>query len=593
MLLCAVMILSLAACGKEKTAQPSSTAPADASQPGTTAYAYKSSFIPVSSDSEWGVSPVCYTDDGFYATGTEKIGRREVAEDQVEEYEGQFDLYATILYFVDSNGKAERLPNFVPAVPESNDENLPEFYSYTGLGRPTMNKDGHLVAVEEHYVSWFDGPESALHTEDEYQYYHYEQSYDLLVLDTDGSELSRAPVDVDVSQSYLNTSSTVCDNSGNLLATLDMSLLAIAPDGTIAYTIPSDDYISSLVRLPDGTVGALISGMQGMELRSIDTDTKSFGEAITIPNNVWTLLSGDEDYDFYFTSGMYLYGFRLGEENPEQVLNWMTCDINGQSLDTSSISISPDGTIRGVVSEYTNDKTETQLFTISKVPADSLPKKQVLTVAQLEYYPDYDLSNRIVRFNRSHEDVRIEYKDYTEYNTEDDLSVGMTKFMTEVMAGTLPDILPTRQLPYKQLAAKGLLEDLYPYMDADKDISREDFFPNLLAALEVNGALYQMVPAFSVETLTGAASIVGDTPGWTYDKFNEALAKMDEGCTPLDPYVTRDSVLSSLLYSDMDSYVDWTTGTVRFDSDSFKQRLLQAAPGVHKAVPRGIQLGRA
>ena len=573
MLLCAAMILSLAACGKEKPAQPGSTAPVDAGQPGTTAYAYKSNFIPIATDSEWGISPVYYTDDGFYASGTEKIGRREVAEDQVEEYEGQFDLYATILYFVDSNGKAERLPNFVPAVPESNDKDLPEFYSYTSLGRPTLNSDGHLVAVEEHYISWFDGPESALHTEDEYQYYHYEQNYDILVLDTDGSELSRAPVDVDASQSYLNTYSVVCDENDNMLATLDQSLIAIAPDGTVAYTIPSDDYISSLVRFPDGTVGALISGMNGMELRKIDVSAKQLGDAVTLPSNVWTLLSGDEDYDFYFTSGMYLYGFHLGEEDPERVLNWMSCDINGQSLDTSSISISPDGTIRGVVSEYTNDKTETQLFTLSKVPADSLPKKQVLTVAQLEYYPDYDLTNRIVRFNRSHEDMRIEYKDYTEYNTDDDLSVGMTKFMTEVMAGTLPDILPTRQLPYKQLAAKGLLEDLYPYMDADRDISREDFFPNLLAALEVNGALYQMVPAFSVETLTGAASIVGDTPGWTYDEFYEALAKMPEGCTPLDPYVTRDSVMSSLLYSDLDSYVDWTTGTVRFESDSFKQLL--------------------
>ena len=91
--------------------------------------------------------------------------------------------------------------------------------------------------------------------------------------------------------------------------------------------------------------------------------------------------------------------------------------------------------------------------------------------------------------------------------------------------------------------------------------------------MEVNGGLYQVVSGFSVETLVGAASIVGDTPGWTYDEFYEALAKMPDGCTPLDPYVTRDQVLSSLLYADMDSYVDWSSGKVDFENDSFKQLL--------------------
>ena len=573
MLLCVVMVLSLAACGKEAPAQPSSsTAPAE-SQPGTAAFAYKGSFTPVTSDSEWGLSPALYTDDGFFATGSEKTGRREAAEGEVEEYDGQFDVYSTILYFVDTSGKATRLPNFVPSQPEENTEGHQDYSSYVTLGRPVMNNDGKLVALEEHFTSWYDGPDEARNTEDEYNYYHIEQKYDLLVLDTDGTELSRSTVAVDASQSYLNTNSSVCDAGGNLLTTMDSSVIAIAPDGSIAFTIPTQDYISSLVRFPDGTIGAMISGMQGMELRKIDMDAKSFGDPITLPNNVWTLLPGDGKYDFYYTSGMYLYGFHLGDESAEEVLNWMSCDINGQALDTSAINISPDGTIRGVITEYNNDKVDSQYFTLSLVPADSLPRKQVLTVAQLEYYPDYDLSNRIVRFNRSHDNVRIEYKDYNQYNTENDLSAGMTKFMTEVMAGNLPDILPTRQLPYKQLAAKGLLEDLYPYIDADKDLSREDFFPNLLTALEVNGSLYQMVPSFSVQTLSGASSIVGDTPGWNYDDFNAALAKMPEGCTPLDPYITRDSVLSSLLYADMDSYVNWSTGEVRFDSDSFKQLL--------------------
>ena len=48
---------------------------------------------------------------------------------------------------------------------------------------------------------------------------------------------------------------------------------------------------------------------------------------------------------------------------------------------------------------------------------------------------------------------------------------------------------------------------------------------------------------------------------------------MPEGCTPLEPYVTRSQVLSALLYADMDSFVDWSTGKVNFESENFKQLL--------------------
>ena len=586
--LCLVMVFSLAACGKSSqteapapesenvqnnTSEQSSTeAPAPT---GSTEYAWKSDFMTIASDSSGAVQPVLYTDDGFYATGQEKIGRMEIPEGQVEEYEGQYDIYSTVLYFVDKNGKTEKLPNYVPAVPMSNTEGYKDFYSYCNLGRPVMNKDGNLVALEMQGYGWYKGPDEIYGTDAMYEgdYFEYGQDYSIVTVSTDGTELSRAPVELDMQDSWLNTTNVLLDDEGNLVVVKDQSLIAIAPDGSIAWS-PRDSYdINSIVRLPDGTIAAMIYGSDGSEMRPLNLETKTFGEPYPIPANAWSLLSGDENYDFYYTSGMYLYGFKLGEEEPQQILNWMNCDINGDTVDINSLNISPDGSLTGMIYDYSRDNVESQQFTLTRVPADSLPKKQVLTVAQLEYYPNYQLSNRMVRFNRSHDTVRLEYKDYTQYNTEDDYSAGLTKFMTEVMAGTLPDIVPLGQLPYKQLASKGLPEDLYPYIDSDKDLKREDIFPNLLSALEVDGGLYQIVSSFSVETLSGAASIVGDTPGWTYDQFNEALAKMPEGCTPLEPYITRDQVLSALLYADLDSFVNWGTGQVNFETDSFKQLL--------------------
>ena len=588
--LCLMMVLALTACGSsgqgsapaQETQSAQSTQNTQTSQSGGTSssaaseYAWKSSFLPiVREDNDTPIQPILFTDDGVYASGQVTLGRREASEGEVEEYEGQFNIYGSMLYFITKDGKLEPLPKYVPVPPRANPENYKDFYSYQNLGTPIVNADGNLMLLQMEGAGWFEGPESVYGTEEQYtgDYYHNEQNYDVVILSPEGEELSRAPVDLDTTNTWLNTYNIAKDPDGNLIVVMEMTLQAIAPDGSIAWSMQLDNYVNSMVTLADGSVAVMLAGERGPELRPIDFEKKELGESFPIPDSAWTLFPGDENYDFYYTSGMFLYGFKLGEEEPVPVLNWLSCDINGDSVASQALKISSDGSITGITTDYSGGSIDTQLFTLTRVPADSLPKKQILTVAQLEYNPDYQLTNRMVRFNRSHDNVRLEYLDYSQYNTENDYSAGITKFNTEVMAGNLPDIIPTNQIAYRQIASKGLLEDLYPYLDKDPELKREDFFPNLLSALEVNGGLYQVVAGFSVETLCGAASIVGDTPGWTYDDFNAALEKMPEGCTPLEPYVTRDQVMSSLLYADMDSFVDWTTGKVNFESDNFKQLL--------------------
>ena len=588
--LCLMMVLALTACGSsgqgsapaQETQSAQSTQNTQTSQSGGTSssaaseYAWKSSFLPiVREDNDTPIQPILFTDDGVYASGQVTLGRREASEGEVEEYEGQFNIYGSMLYFITKDGRIEPLPKYVPVPPRDNPENYKDFYSYQNLGTPIVNADGNLMLLQMEGAGWFEGPESVYGTEEQYtgDYYHNEQNYDVVILSPEGEELSRAPVDLDTTNTWLNTYNIAKDPDGNLIVVMEMTLQAIAPDGSIAWSMQLDNYVNSMVTLADGSVAVMVYGDRGPELRPIDFEKKELGESFPIPDSAWTLFPGDENYDFYYTSGMFLYGFKLGEEEPVPVLNWMSCDINGDSVASQALKISSDGSIMGITTDYSGGSIDTQLFTLTRVPADSLPKKQILTVAQLEYSPDYQLTNRMVRFNRTHDNVRLEYLDYSQYNTESDFTAGITKFNTEVMAGNLPDIIPTNQIAYRQIASKGLLEDLYPYLDKDPELKREDFFPNLLSALEVNGGLYQVVSGFSVETLCGAASIVGDTPGWTYDDFNAALEKMPEGCTPLEPYVTRDQVMSSLLYADMDSFVDWTTGKVNFESDNFKQLL--------------------
>ena len=165
-------------------------------------------------------------------------------------------------------------------------------------------------------------------------------------------------------------------------------------------------------------------------------------------------------------------------------------------------------------------------------------------------------------------------RDYSEYNNYDsdneaDYTAGLTKLQTEIGAGNLPDLLDLNGLPMDQLAARGYLEDLYPYLDADPELNREDMMTNVLEALEVDGKLYTTCGYFGVNTVIGPAAVVGDAPGWTYDDLYAALETMPEGCEIFDKFESRDSVLRYCLALDGDSFVNWSTGECSFDSEAF------------------------
>ena len=142
-----------------------------------------------------------------------------------------------------------------------------------------------------------------------------------------------------------------------------------------------------------------------------------------------------------------------------------------------------------------------------------------------------------------------------------------------MIAGTGPDILLTNAyMPVDSYIAKGLFVDLYGYIDADAELTRGDFMPNFLSALEVNGRLYEAVPAFTVRTLAGKTSVVGSRKSWTAQEFTSFVQSMPEGMEVFSE-MTRDVALEQFISCLYEEYVDAETGVCSFDSASFAQIL--------------------
>ena len=572
LLLILCLALSLGACGKGSDGGSQTKDSAATPAPD---FVYAAAYQDIHTESEIDYAPELICDGGFLLSYREKVGERPIPQGVTPEYEGEYDIMEPRLALGSQDGSITPLAAYTPVSPEIDGEDKRDFQTSQTINRVLRNEEGNLVVLESVYTSWSEAPEDV--KADDPDYFNYLQSdsaYYLRTLDETGAELSRGKLELTDPDNFYADNSQL-DEQGNLVVSREGGILAFKPDGSPAYQIDFEGWVYSMAKLKDGRVGVYVYDMsatdysKAMALRIIDSAAGSFeSKTYTLARAVYEVISGGGDYDLYYSSGTHFYGYKLAEESGEMLFDWIGCDVNSNALQL--VSVREDGVVEGFIGNYDEaaDDYSFEYVSVSKVPYDAVPHKESLSMAVM--YLDYHTQQAIIDFNRSNDKYRVDVRDYSEYNSEDDYSAGLTKLTTEIMAGNMPDILSVAEsIPYRQLAAKGLLEDLYPYIDADEQLSRGDFFPNVLSAMELDGKLYAACAGFAVETAVGASSVVGDTPGWTYDDYYAALATMPEGCDGFDIGVDRDTMLEACLALDMTDYVDWAAGTCSFDSEDF------------------------
>ena len=565
--LAVMMLLSLAACGGGKSGGSTPSGGGTPSSGGksgeTPSFVYVSSFREVPSEKNQALGAMCFTDEGFYTSSSDVVGQREPKEGEVQEYEGQFDIVKEKLWFVSYDGKRTELENYEPfnyTVAEDHDGSVE-------LSMLASDADGNLAALYHSWEYWYNAPAGMSEEDPEYwNYYNYEDGWYLRTMDPSGREKSSTRIDTSDSEWFWANSLKYVD--GKLLLTDSEGVRILNEDGTTASKINVNGYVGYAFVLRDGRPCISYSDYMSGEtsLAAIDLNTGRVTQTWKGPRNAYGYFSGGGDYDLYFQSGIGIYGYRLDSEQEEKLFDWLNVDVIENNL--SGYTARADGSFFAVTNTWDSkwENVTTEFVTIEKKSYDEAPQKEELTLACL--WTDSNLQRAVVRFNRE-SNVRIRVVDYSQYNSEDDWNAGLTKLTTEIMAGNMPDILALESMPYQQMAARGLLEDLYPYMEKDSEIHREDFLPNVLSALEEGGKLYSTVSTFTIVTLAGASRVVGSEPGWSFDDLRAALATMPEGCTVLDQFTTSGDILRAELTIDADYYINWETGEVNFDSKAF------------------------
>lgn len=445
------------------------------------------------------------------------------------------------------------------------------------INNAIISKSGDLVAVENSY-SWNE--ETGESNEENF----------LVKYGSDGSKISEASlkkVQEATGQDYFYVYNFIEDADGNYLMLYDNSVYIVSESGEYLGQIKNEDvsgdsWMGNMVKAGDGrvfvthTTGRLENDRYVSETKLIEVDTanRQFGGSYDFKAS-GTLMNGTEKYDLLISRDTGLAGYDIETGNTETIIDWLKSGIDTTAMDSSGVSVMPDGRVLCITYNYNynggggyswsgNDQV---INILTEIDPSTIPDKKLIKMYAL--YLGVDIKRQILEFNKNSLEYEIELTSYDDY-ARDSYDDAITRLNNDMIAGNLPDIIVLNtNMPVDSYISKGLLANIYDFMDKDDSISRDDFLTNIFEAYEVDGKLYEVIPTFTVNTLIGKASKVGSEPGWTMDEFIAFVDKYSDTDVFGDRYSTKSSMLSNFVSFNYRTFIDKETGKCYFDSEDF------------------------
>lgn len=453
-----------------------------------------------------------------------------------------------------AGGEAETLPAYQSALPSG---------GFTIFSTLQAGTDGTLWVMERlmRQSASEDG-----------RGFQQEEVHILRNLDADGKELSRfeyAELEEKLGMGYVST--LAADGEGDIFVCAEKGVALLDETGEPRFTVKAEGGWPNggLIPLGDGRMGTVraVMGAPGeyaWTLHVIDKETKGLGAAFQLAagtSNGITLYAGDANALFYYRMGDTLRIWREEAVEAEQLANLLDAGIEAYNLNL--VSLLDDGRLVIQSGNGYGEDDPPMLDILKPADAAQLQDRKALTLASLQLAGT--IREAVMEFNRTSPDYHIFVTDYSQYG---DREAALTRLVTEIGAGKMPDILDLYAVPEARWGANGLLEDLWPYIDKDPEISRETLMERVFQAAETDGKLYSIGRHFQISTLTGAKKAVGDRMAWTMADMYQALEAMPEGCAPV--VLSRSNMLERLMGLDWSRFVSWGAGTCDFTGEEFK-----------------------
>ncbi len=281
---------------------------------------------------------------------------------------------------------------------------------------------------------------------------------------------------------------------------------------------------------------------------------RSFSDASVDPCNV--LVQGD--------GGIWSCNVEAG--TVEKTVTWLDYGLQVDAVDKVYMA-SPQQFL--VVSSK-------KLRKLTLLNKDAMAMREVVTFAVVNYSVQL-LQEWVEEYNANDPPVYIKILDYTTETAEEKgYYDGAQMLLEDIRYGKQPDILMlTSGMDTVGWSRKGMLLDLYPYLDADPQLSREDFAPAVLKVGEYEDRLPSIIATYGLLTAVASRQTVGDVTDWSWQQY-DALCDAYPQAVPFFGYGRHD-ILHYMLQMGGSKFIDHETGHAYLDSPAFIQLLKNCA----------------
>ena len=344
------------------------------------------------------------------------------------------------------------------------------------------------------------------------------------------------------------------------------------------FTLIDNPQPNTFVVLSDGRVLA-IDAIKN-ELRELDIKSRNWGVSIPVAESTGRVRSifpaeANSPYDFIFSDDSYLYGYNIENNEQTKILNWT--QLGYANLHSTWVGIFDDGRIFTLTSNRsaTNEKVN-ELYILNPISRNEAPEKTIITMRGVSVTPD--LRQAAANFNRQNPNYHIEIYEYLNQAdfpagdlTPDILNAvfgqALLRYQVDIMTGNIPDIIVQ---PLIEMYDRGFLLDLNPLINADPDISRADFFPNVLSAFErPDGTMPSISNKFFIQTMISRFETMGNIDIWTPEEMFELINHTQGMPLPFGARMLRDNFLDMMVRYINVGFIDMDNYKASFDTDEF------------------------
>ncbi len=266
------------------------------------------------------------------------------------------------------------------------------------------------------------------------------------------------------------------------------------------------------------------------------------------------------DDGFLYCQNNELLVFDYNAQRTEKILSLSTYGIFSSDI----LFLKKDGDVIEIIDNHEGSgNPEFISFTLGET------EKQIVTLGSTSALPY--LERVVAEFNRYSSEYRVEIVDYVtqEGNYED----AVEQLKLDVVSGKAPDIITVGGIDYGTFSEKGVLADLYDFMENDEECTREMLVQSVAEAYEDQGHLYRISPSFQLYSMWGYGDVIGGQSDVTFEELFQMLENSGKDLNSIAGFSADEPVLTRLCTVSMDEFVDWEKGTCSFQGDYFKKVL--------------------